>query len=117
MLAEAAEVRAWEEKVELQERAIRLADSLLAMSGTEGYRAFVEAVHDIKGANYAKLTSPTTRTDRDANQLIGACRAIDDILELMTSTANNRARLVAGRQWAQDHLDKLRNPQKQEFPQ
>ena len=117
LVADAAELAHYEEMVAVHDRAIRLADSLIAMSGTEGYKAFVASVQDIKGANYAKLTSVTTKTDRDASLLIGACRALDDILTLMTGTANNRARLAATRQWAQDHVDKIRNPGKKEFMQ
>ena len=115
--AEHEELQRWEEKAALHRRAIALADSMIAMSGTEGYKAFVSALQDIKGANYAKLTSQVTKTDREASLLIGACRAIDDILVLMTSTQNNRARLAATLQATEDHIDKLRNPTKQEFMQ
>lgn len=114
---ESAEITRIEEMVALHRRAISLADSLLGMANTEGYKRFVACVEDIKAANYAKLTSPVTKTDREASLLIGACRAMDDILVLMTSTQANRARLAATLQAAEDHLDKLRNPSKQEFMQ
>src|SRR5262249_22148363 len=111
-LQEQAQIQRLEEIVATHKRAIRLADSLIAMSGTDGYKTFVGAVDEIKQANYAKLMS--AKTDRDASLLIGACRSLEDILVLMTSTQNNRARLAATLAQTEDHLSKLRNPAKRE---
>lgn len=106
------EIQRTEEIVSVHKRAIALADSLIGMASTEGYKRFVGCIDEIKQANYARMMK--AKTDREATLLIGACQALDDILVLTMNTANNRARLAGTLQRAEDHLAKLRNPEKRE---
>lgn len=111
-LEEQRDIQRTEELVDVHKRAIALADSMIGMSSAPAYKTFVNCINEIKQANYAKLMK--AKTDRDATLLIGSCQALDDILTLMTGTANNRARLAATLERAEDHLAKLRNPAKRE---
>ena len=113
MQADQAMAERVREDVALLKRAINLADGLIGMSGNAAYKQFVAAVEDIKGAKYAKMLA--AKTDREASLLIGGCQTLDDILQLMTGTQNNRARLAAALKTKEDRLAKLTHPETQEF--
>lgn len=82
------------------ETAIAMADGLLGMAQTGGYKQFMDALRDMKKHRVAQLLA--ARTDRDSALFTGRCQELDSVISLVGNTAANKEGLAKALKQAQD---------------